>query len=87
MSENFYFAYGSNLDTSQMEERIGEPISLGRAYAEGFKLVFNVWSPRWYGWAANLKKLTSDYSSRKHHIFDIINVNYLFTFVYIPYTC
>ena len=56
MGEIFYFAYGSNLDTFQMEKRIGECIALERSHAEGYKLVFNVWSDNWGGWTANLKK-------------------------------
>jgi hypothetical protein len=63
MSENFYFAYGSNLDISQMEKRIGKCIMLERAHADGYKLVFNVKSDNWDGWAANLKK--TDWSSDK----------------------
>ncbi|MGH9923613.1 MAG: gamma-glutamylcyclotransferase family protein [Nitrososphaerales archaeon] len=56
MGDVSYFAYGSNLDKSQMEERIGKCIELERAQAKGYKLVFNVWSSRWDGWAANLKE-------------------------------
>ena len=47
MSENFYFAYGSNLDISQMEKRIGKCIILERVHADGYKLVFNVKSDNW----------------------------------------
>ena len=56
MSKVYYFAYGSNLDPSQMKDRVGEWISSERVRAEGYKLVFNVKSGRWGGWAANLKK-------------------------------
>jgi len=59
MSDVYYFAYGSNLDPSQMKERVGEWISSERVLAEGYKLVFNVKSRRWGGWAANLKKTDS----------------------------
>jgi len=52
-----YFAYGSNLDTSQMKERVGDWIASERVYVEGYKRVYNVWSAKnWKGWAANLKK-------------------------------
>jgi Gamma-glutamyl cyclotransferase, AIG2-like len=63
MSENFYFAYGSNLDISQIEKRIGKCIMLERAHVDGYKLVFNVKSDNWGGWIANLKK--TDWSSDK----------------------
>lgn len=57
MTEVAYFAYGSNLDTTQMKERIGEWITSERVYVEGYKRVYNVWSGKnWKGWAANLKK-------------------------------
>jgi len=56
MGEIYNFAYGSNLKKSQMEDRVGKWISSKRAYAEGYKRIFNVKSPRWGGLAANLKK-------------------------------
>lgn len=58
MGEKYYFAYGSNLDKSQMEERVGRWIASERACVESYKLVFNVRSPRhkWNGWTANIKK-------------------------------
>jgi len=56
----FYFAYGSNLNPIQMKDRVGEWISSKRVHAEGYKQVYNVYSPkRWKGWAANLKKTGS----------------------------
>ena len=59
-----YFAYGSNLDTSKMKERVGEWITSERVNVEGYKRVYNVWSGKnWKGWAANLKK--TDVSSDK----------------------
>jgi len=63
MTEVAYFAYGSNLDTSQMKERVEEWITSERVYVEGYKRVYNVWSNNWNGWAANLK--ITDVSSDK----------------------
>ena len=64
MKEVAYFAYGSNLDTSQMKERVGEWLTSERVYVEGYKRVYNVWSDKnWNGWAANLKR--TDVSSDK----------------------
>lgn len=57
MNEVAYFAYGSNLDISQMKKRVGEWIASERVYVTGYKRVYNVWSGKnWKGWAANLKK-------------------------------
>ena len=64
MGEVAYFAYGSNLDTSQMKERVGEWLTSERVNVEGYKRVYNVWSGKnWKGWAANLEK--TDVSSDK----------------------
>ena len=64
MNEVPYFAYGSNLGTSQMKERVGEWITSERVYVIGYKRVYNVWSSKnWKGWVANLKK--TDVSSDK----------------------
>jgi len=51
-----YFAYGSNLNIFQMVKRVGEWTTSKRAYLEGYRLVFNVKSPRWGGYAANIQK-------------------------------
>jgi len=73
MKEVGYFAYGSNLDTSQMKERIGEWFSSERVCVEGYKRVYNVWSGKnWKGWAANLKR--TDVSSDK-----VLGVVYIIT--------
>jgi len=73
MKEVAYFAYGSNLDTSQMKERVGDWIASERVYAEGYKRVYNVWSGKnWKGWAANLKR--TDVSSDK-----VLGVVYIIT--------
>jgi len=59
LTDELYFAYGSNLDPIQMKDRVEEWISSERVHAEGYKRVFNVKSRRWGGWAANLKKTDS----------------------------
>ncbi|MEW6043071.1 MAG: gamma-glutamylcyclotransferase family protein [Thermoproteota archaeon] len=56
MDDARYFAYGSNLNIFQMMKRVGEWTTSKRAYLEGYKLVFNVKSSRWGGFAANIQK-------------------------------
>lgn len=56
MVEKYYFAYGSNLNIFQMMKRVGEWKTSKRAYLKGYRLVFNVKSPRWGGYAANIQK-------------------------------
>lgn len=58
-----YFAYGSNLDPSQMKERVGDWIASKRSLLKGYKLVFNVKSSRWNGFAANLRKTRNENNS------------------------
>lgn len=55
MADDRYFAYGSNLNIFQMMKRVGEWTTSKRAYLEGYKLVFNVKSSRWDGFAANIQ--------------------------------
>jgi len=55
-----YFAYGSNLNMFQMMKRVGEWSSSKKAYLQGYRLVFNVDSPRWGGFAANLQKTDNE---------------------------
>lgn len=50
----WYFSYGSNLKMEQIRERIGEWSASKRATLIGYRLVFNVSSPRWGGLAANV---------------------------------
>lgn len=50
----WYFAYGSNLDMNQMEERVGSRERCQRALLRGWKLTFNVSSSIWGGKAANI---------------------------------
>jgi len=55
-----YFAYGSNLNIFQMMKRVGKWSSTKRAYLPGYKLVLNVKSKRWGGFAANLQKTDNE---------------------------
>jgi gamma-glutamylcyclotransferase (GGCT)/AIG2-like uncharacterized protein YtfP len=50
-----YFAYGSNMDPAQMEQRIPGARALGPARLNGFALTFSVYSKRWEGGAANIQ--------------------------------
>lgn len=54
----WYFAYGSNLDGNQMEERVGSWGRCQRALLKGWKLTFNVSSSRWRGKAANIIQIS-----------------------------
>lgn len=56
MNEARYFAYGSNLNIFQMIKRVGEWTTSKRAYLEGYRLVFNVKSDHWNGYAASIRK-------------------------------
>jgi len=52
-----YFAYGSNMNHSQMGERCGKGWRfLKRAYLSGYKLVFDGYSKKWKGAVANVVK-------------------------------
>jgi len=55
----WYFAYGSNLNMSQMMTRVGEWKTSAKATLKGYRLLFNVESQRWGGMAANLRKTTN----------------------------
>jgi gamma-glutamylcyclotransferase (GGCT)/AIG2-like uncharacterized protein YtfP len=50
-----YFAYGSNMDARQMEQRIPGAKLIGPGRLDGFRLVFNVYSRSWQAGAANLE--------------------------------
>lgn len=51
----WYFGYGSNLNMGQMMVRVGEWKKSAKAALKGYRLLFNVNSPRWGGKAANVK--------------------------------
>ncbi len=51
-NKNLYFAYGSNLDEKQMEERCPDSKLLGMAVLKNYRLDFTIYSPsRKYGCA------------------------------------
>jgi gamma-glutamylcyclotransferase len=50
-----YFAYGSNIDADQMGDRAPSAVPLGVGRLDGYRLVFNVYSRRWEGGAANME--------------------------------
>jgi gamma-glutamylcyclotransferase (GGCT)/AIG2-like uncharacterized protein YtfP len=50
-----YFAYGSNMDARQMQQRVQGAELIGPACLEGFRLAFTVFSRRWNAGAANLE--------------------------------
>jgi len=56
----WYFGYGSNLNMGQMMVRVGEWKKSAKAALKGYRLLFNVKSPRWGGMAANVE------NSRNH---------------------
>jgi len=56
----WYFGYGSNLNMGQMMVRVGEWKKSVKAALKGYRLLFNVKSPRWGGMAANVE------NSRNH---------------------
>jgi len=51
-----YFAYGSNMDKSQMKKRCPNHILLGKALLNGFKLDFTRESSYWDGGVADIVK-------------------------------
>lgn len=50
----FYFAYGSNLDARQMQERCPGAISVGTGSIKGFSLSFTRHSKKWNGGVADI---------------------------------
>jgi gamma-glutamylcyclotransferase len=50
-----YFAYGTNMDARQMEQRVPGARLIGPARLDGFRLAFNVYSRSWQAGAANLE--------------------------------
>lgn len=75
MSESriYYFAYGADLDIRLMEERIGYLPEWQKAYAIGYKLVFNHWSNKWNGKVANLKLTNADTDEVHGAVYTITN--------------
>jgi len=54
VSEDLYFAYGSNLDADQMRERCPGSRALGRAALPDHRIDFTYYSTRWNGGAADV---------------------------------
>lgn len=55
-----YFAYGSNLNKKQMQERCPESKPLFTAVLPNYKLVFVGWSRQWKGAVASIKASRGD---------------------------
>jgi gamma-glutamylcyclotransferase len=49
-----YFAYGSNLDRSQLIDRVGKVDVLGKGILKDHKLTFDIFSSRWGGGVADI---------------------------------
>lgn len=54
----WYFAYGSNLNTRHLRERIGDWVACRKATLRGWQRVFNVDTRRWGGKSANVRPAT-----------------------------
>jgi hypothetical protein len=54
MAKHIYFAYGSNLDPTQMRTRCPGSVALGRACLAHHRLDFTYYSSRWSGGAADV---------------------------------
>jgi gamma-glutamylcyclotransferase (GGCT)/AIG2-like uncharacterized protein YtfP len=55
-----YFAYGSNLNKKQMQERCPDSKPLFTAVLPNFKLIFVGWSRQWKGAVASIKASRGD---------------------------
>jgi len=53
---SLYFAYGSNLDTTQMYGRCPSSQFIMRAVSEGFELIFPLFSRKWDGGVAGIRQ-------------------------------
>ncbi|HEX5106045.1 MAG TPA: gamma-glutamylcyclotransferase family protein, partial [Pirellulaceae bacterium] len=51
-----YFAYGSNLNPTQMSKRVMKHRPVGVAYAKGFELAFSIPGSTWAGAVANIRE-------------------------------
>jgi len=61
-----YFAYGSNMDPRAMHEAVSDAVLVGPGRLDGYRLVFNVYSDRWDGGAANLEP------DEKAHVWGVV---------------
>lgn len=51
----YYFAYGTNLNKKQMQERCPDSRPLFTAILPNYKLIFTGWSRQWRGGVASIK--------------------------------
>ncbi len=56
----YYFAYGSNLNRKQMQERCPDSKPLFTAVLPNYKLVFVGWSRKWRGGVASIKSFRGE---------------------------
>ena len=56
----YYFAYGSNLNRKQMQERCPDSKPIFVATLPNYKLVFVGWSRQWRGGVANIKSFRGE---------------------------
>ena len=56
----YYFAYSSNLNKKQMQERCPDSKPLFTATLPNYKLVFIGWSRQWRGGVASIKLVRGD---------------------------
>jgi gamma-glutamylcyclotransferase (GGCT)/AIG2-like uncharacterized protein YtfP len=56
----YYFAYGSNLNQKQMQERCPDSKPMFTAILPNYKLVFVGWSRKWRGGVASIKSFRGD---------------------------
>ena len=56
----YYFAYGTNLNKKQMQERCPSGKPLFSAVLPNYKLVFTGWARKWRGGVASIKPLRGE---------------------------
>ncbi|MFC2042386.1 gamma-glutamylcyclotransferase family protein [Chloroflexota bacterium] len=56
----YYFAYGSNLNKRQMQERCPDSKPMFTATLPNYKLVFSGWSRQWRGGIASIKPIRDE---------------------------
>ena len=56
----YYFAYGSNLNRKQMQERCPDSKPMFSAVLPNYKLVFIGWSRQWRGGVATIKAVRGE---------------------------
>lgn len=56
----YYFAYGSNLNKKQMQERCPDSKPRFTVTLHNYKLVFLGWSPKWQGGVASIRPMRGE---------------------------